>query len=172
MTRYGPPVDPAPLHPDVEPLRYLLGTWQGEGAGRYPTIDGFSYVETVELWHSGKPFLGYQQRTRHPVSGAPMHAESGYWRVVAAADLPPDAIAVEGIIAHPTGIAEVLAGTAVGTRLSVASATVARTPTAKDVVAVERRIEVSGDVLTYEVQMAAVGQPLQFHLAATLHRVD
>jgi hypothetical protein len=165
-------VAPPPLHADLEALGHLVGTWDGEGSGRYPTIDPFAYLETIELWHNGKPFLGYQQRTRHPESGAPMHTESGYWRVVPApVDLPAGAIGIEGVIAHPTGLAEILTGAATGGRVDVATTTVARTPGAKEVTAVERRIEVDGDVLTYEVHMAAVGQPLQFHLAATLHRV-
>lgn len=164
------PVGPPPLHPDVEPLRAVVGTWAGTGEGRYPTIDAFVYLEDVELWSSAKPFVGYQQRTRHPGTGAPMHAESGFVRVVGPAG-DDGALPLEAVIAHPTGLAEILAGSFRGTRIDLATVEVARTPTAKEVVGVERTIEVVGDELTYEVRMAAVGQPLQFHLAATLHRV-
>ena len=52
-----------------------------------------------------------------------------------------------------------------------ASTYLATTRTAKEVTALRRRFELDGDTLGYTVAMAAVGQPLQHHLAATLHRV-
>ena len=43
-------------------------------------------------------------------------------------------------------------------------------PTAKEVSAFGRSLRIDGDELSYSVQMGAVGQPLQHHLAAVLHR--
>ncbi len=54
--------------------------------------------------------------------------------------------------------------------MQLATTTVALTSTAKSVTAVERRFDLRGDVLEYTVSMAAVGLPLQHHLAATLER--
>ena len=165
-------MDPSPdLLVRMEPLRMLLGTWRGEGAGRYPTIAPFSYVEEVTFWHAGKPFLGYEQRTRDAASGLPLHAESGFWRVVDDVTAAAPAVTIEAVIAHPTGISEVLTGSCRDGRVDVTTTQVTTTPTAKDVTRVARHLVVDGDTLTYEVEMAAVGLPLQHHLAATLHRV-
>ncbi len=158
-----------PLHPGMEQLAGLLGTWRGEGAGEYPTIEPFRYREEVRFWHVGKPFLAYAQRTWAADDGRPLHAETGYWR------LAPDGT-VEVVLAHPTGIVEVLEGrlepAAGGGRVELASTAMARTASAKEVTALHRVFELRDGVLAYTLAMAAVGQPLVHHLAAELRRAD
>jgi hypothetical protein len=78
---------------------------------------------------------------------------------------------VELVLAHPTGIVEVEEGRLDGGRIELASTTMAGTATAKEVTALRRRFDLDGDRLGYTVAMAAVGQPLQHHLAARLTRV-
>lgn len=158
----------ADLHPGVAVLAPLIGTWSGRGAGDYPTIEPFSYLEEVTFAHVGKPFLSYTQRTRSD-DGRPLHAESGYLRV------PGDG-RIELVLAQPSGITEVdegaltVDGTALGIELS--STGIGLTTSAKTVAAVHRSIRVDGDRLDYTLLMGAVGQPLQHHLTATLHRTS
>ena len=155
------------LHPDLKELAPLLGTWAGRGSGKFPTIESFDYLEEVVFTHVGKPFLAYGQKTKAATDGKPLHAETGYLRA-------PKPGHVELVLAHPSGITEIEVGTytvADGViELELTASTIGLTPTAKEVTALGRRFRLDGDELSYSVQMGAVGQPLQNHLAAVLHR--
>jgi hypothetical protein len=155
------------LHPDLAVLAPLLGTWAGSGEGEYPTIGPFGYREEVTFGHVGKPFLTYGQKTKASDDGRPLHAETGYLRV-------PSPGRVELVLAHPTGITEIQEGTlsVSGTVITMETTATAigLTSSAKDVTALGRSFRIDGDELTYTLRLGAVGQPLQHHLAATLHR--
>jgi hypothetical protein len=153
-----------PLHPDLEPLAMLLGTWSGSGRGEYPTIESFAYRETVTFAHAGKPVMAYAQRTARSDDGTPLHAESGFLR-------PGGPGRLELVLAHGFGVVEVAEGTVDGSRIELRSVAVHGTSTAKEVRQIERDLVVDGDVLRYEVRMAAVGVPLTHHLSAQLVRV-
>jgi hypothetical protein len=152
------------IHDDIRSLEFLLGTWVGEGEGVYPTIQPFAYTEQVTFTPGpGKPFLAYTQKTWRAGTREPLHSESGYLRGFGNET-------VEFVIAQPTGIVEVHVGTVIGHRLTMEGKAIT-TLAARSVTATRRVIEVSGDQLTYQLDMAAVGQELQHHLKATLKRV-
>ena len=163
------------MHPDLEPMAFLLGRWEGAGIGGYPTIESFRFGQEISFSHNGKPFLIYTSRTwrldEEGQIGLPLGTESGYWR-------PRPDNQVEVMLAHPTGIVEIYLGEIAGTRIEMATDVVARTATAKEVTAGRRLYglvgpgESGGQDLAYAYDMAAMGQALQPHLSAQLKHVS
>lgn len=150
------------LHPDLEPLAFLIGSWAGVGRGEYPTIESFRYAEQVEFSPGpGKPFLAYVQRTQ-TTDGEPLHSEAGFLRMTGSGP--------ELVIAQPTGLAEAHSGTLDGQILALQSLAVASTPEAKDVREVQRQLRVVGGVLHYRLELAYAEVPLTLHLEAELRR--
>jgi hypothetical protein len=135
----------------------------GAGTGTYPTVDDFTYGEEARFWHSGKPHLLYSQRTWDATTGAPMHAETGFWR-------PQEDGSIELVLSHSFGLTEISTGTVSGRRIEVSGHSLVPAPSAKPVTSVERAYTVDGDVLEYSFGMAAAEQPLQAHLLARLQR--
>lgn len=127
----GKDLDVATLHPDLTPLVFLVGQWSGEGTGRYPTIEPFSYGEEIRISHVGKPFLAYTQRTWSLHDGRPLHSETGYWRC-----LPGGR--VELVLVQPTGLVEVDEGEVHEQTVEVVSRIVGYTSSAKGVASVAR----------------------------------
>ncbi|MCH5677029.1 FABP family protein [Streptomyces gilvus] len=163
-----PDAAPQP-HELLRPVLGLLGVWRGRGEGEYPTLGAdFSYAQEVTFSHDGRPFLRYEARAwLIDGDGAPVRPaarESGWWR------LQPDG-RVEALITQPTGIAEIAVGRAADGVVDLATDGVALTPTAKQVDATRRRYTLTDeDTLAFVHDLAAVGQPLQHHLSATLRR--
>src|SRR5579875_1112510 len=164
------PGGPAPeLHPDLEPLAFLLGRWEGAGVGGYPTIESFQFGQEISFSHNGKPFLSYTSRTwlldAEGRIGRPLATETGFWR-------PQPGNKVEVLLAHPTGITEIYLGEVTGTRADLVTDVVARTETAKEVTAGRRLYGLIGTDLGWAYDMAAMGQPLQSHVSAQLKKVS
>lgn len=154
------------LHPSLEPIAALIGTWRGPGRGEYPTITSFEYTEEVTFTDVGKPFLHYVQRTTSP-EGAPMHTETGFLRVSAEG-------VVEFVLAQPTGqteLAEGLLVTAPDGFSCELHSRVVNSGSAKQVDATIRRLELTDGTLTTTFAMAAVGVPMTHHLSSELRRV-
>jgi hypothetical protein len=158
-------------HPDLAPLSFLLGRWEGVGKGDYPTIEAFDFVQEVTFTHNGKPFLIYNSRSwlleADGTKGRPLGMETGFWR-------PRPGNHLEVLLTHPTGITEVYLGQVSGTTIELATDAVVRTESAKEVTAGKRLYGLVASQregekdLAYAFDMAAVGQPLQPHLWARL----
>ena len=156
----------APLHPLCEPVAFLLGTWHGEGRGGYPGMTAFAYREEMRVWHTGKAYLAFEQRTWQTdghKAGREIHGELGYLRCREDGGL-------ELIVAMAPGHVEVSTGRVAGTRISLASAGVLDAASASPVSAVTRTWWLEDEVLRYDLEMSANGQSMSWHLSAELRR--
>jgi nitrobindin-like protein len=160
---------PGEPHPDLAPITFLLGRWEGAGIGGYPTIESFQFGQEITFGHNGKPFLYYVSRTwlldaeGKPVR--PLAMETGFWR-------PQPEGMIEVMLAHPTGIVEIYLGEVSGTRINMATEMVVRTKSAKEVRGGRRLYGLVGADLGYSFELAAEGEALQAHTSAHLKHVS
>ena len=156
------------LHKACQPLAVMVGEWHGSGVGHYPDIEEFEYLEEITFGHVGKPFLTYSQRTKNPSDRQPLHSEQGFLRII-------DDRTLEMVVAQPTGVVEVHNGFYAANQdscvMNLDSTQVVTTSTAKPVEQVRRVLRIEDDRLTYDLAMAAGGQPMHHHLEASLERV-
>jgi hypothetical protein len=156
------------LHPALLGLLPYVGLWRGTGKGGYPTSEDFDYAQEVRFSHDGRPFLFYEARSwlidpdGKPLG--PSAREVGWWR-------PQADDRVEALITHPTGVMELSLGEIKGLSVELASDTVVRTASAKEVTAYHRLYGIVEGALLYAVDMAAMGHALTPHLSARLERV-
>lgn len=160
---------PSDLHADVSPLAFLLGHWQGNGQGAYPTIESFSFGQEIAFTHDGRPFLHYFSRTWLVDADGnevrPLALETGFFR-------PKPQGGLEVVLSHPTGFVEVYYGKVEGAKVEMSTDAVVRTATAKEYTAGQRLYGlVEGDLL-WTFDMAAMAQPLQSHIWARLRRAE
>ncbi|XP_059559866.1 peroxynitrite isomerase THAP4 isoform X1 [Myotis daubentonii] len=124
----APGREPPKMNPVVEPLSWMLGTWLSDppGAGTFPTLQPFQYLEEVHISHVGQPMLNFSFNAFHPDTRKPMHRECGFIR------LQPDTNKVAFVSAQNTGIVEVEEGEVNGQELCIASHSIARISFAKE----------------------------------------
>ncbi len=160
--------------PALVPIAWLVGVWAGAGVVGYPTMEGdLRFGQEVEFSHDGRPFLSYRSQTwlldEEGARVRPLAGETGYWRVVA-----PDAAgapALEVLLVHPTGVAEIFLGSVEGASIRLHTDLVARTVTAKEYTAATRLYGLVEGDLMWVLEMAAMGHPLGAHASARLKRV-
>jgi len=135
---------PEGLHPDLNPLAWMVGTWRGKGRGEYPNIEGFEYAHEVVFNHDGRPFLNYYSRS---------------WIIDA-----------EVLISHNTGITEGWVGQFDGPKIQLVLDQGYSAPSAKIVTAGVRLYGLVAGELFFAYDMAAEGQELQAHIWSSLER--
>ncbi len=162
--------EPKP-HDACRALFPLVGVWRGQGTVDYPTIDGpYRFEQQITISHDGRPFLLHETRSRLIDDGGHVvrlaARETGWWRP------QPDG-GIELLLAHCTGLLELFSGTTNSqSSWELATETVVRSASAKEVNAARRRYDIDADgELSYVEERAMVGQPMTAHVWARLHRV-
>ena len=168
---------PEGLAPEVYPLAWLVGRWEGEGVIAYPTIPEVTVTQQVAVDHDGGPYLSWSSTVwlADPTGGTEPRVwgtESGYWRIPPdrPADLPADRHPVELLLADPAGHLTLYAGITGNGRIDLASDLIARTPDAAEVSAATRLFGLVNGELMWTWDIAAFGQPLQSYASARLSR--
>ncbi|KAM5229424.1 peroxynitrite isomerase THAP4 [Ctenodactylus gundi] len=165
-----PSREPPKMNPVVEPLSWMLGTWLSDppGAGTFPTLQPFQYLEEVHISHVGQPMLNFSFNSFHPDTHKPMHRECGFIR------LKPDTNKVAFVSAQNTGIVEVEEGEVNGQELCIASHSIARISFAQEphVEQITRKFRLNSEgKLEQTVSMATTTQPMTQHLHVTYKKV-
>ncbi|GAA1252371.1 FABP family protein [Oryzihumus leptocrescens] len=157
------------LPPELLPLAWMIGRWEGAGVVGYPTIESVNFGQEVIVSNDGRPFLEWQSRTWLLNDAGeqvrPLATELGFWR-------PAGDGEVELLLTHPTGIVEMYHGTVEPAKIEVRTDGVIRSPLAKEYNAGHRLYGLVESQLMWAMDMAAVGQPLQSHASAQLKRVE
>jgi len=156
-------------------LSPLVGTWKGEGSGRFPTIASFNYFEEcVFSSNDYEPLIHFEQKTwvksTDPTNGTPLHWESGFVRAI-------EDGRVEISNAQNGGRVEVLRGAIDETAylegivlLKLESVLLGNDPR---LIQTTRRYQLQNDILTYSIEMATTRTPKrEQHLEAKLKRLS
>ncbi len=157
------------LPPDLAPVAWIVGRWEGAGVVGYPTMaESFNFGQELDVRHDGRPFLHWSSRTwLLDADGQPIRqsgTETGFLRIVPGGE-------AELLLAHPTGIIEMYFGPAEPAKLSLRTDSVVRSPHAKEYNAATRHYGLVNGDLMWVMDMAAMGTPLTSHLSAQLKRV-
>ncbi|WP_370891942.1 FABP family protein [Janibacter sp. GXQ6167] len=161
-------IDPT-LNPEIAPLAWLVGTWEGAGVVGYPTMESANFGQEIVCSHDGRPFLRWESRTwlldESGEKVRPLATELGFWR-------PGGDGEVELLLTHPTGFLEMYYGSVEPAKIQLRTDGVLRSPHAKEYTAAQRLYGLVESNLMWVMDMAAVGQPMTSHVSAELKRVE
>lgn len=192
----------ATLPPELVPLSWLIGVWEGSGVVNYSIGDETRNVEfgqRISFSHDGFPYLNYNSYTWVGEENRPLVSETGYWRLgrdLADSDPGPgmlpgvgeaqyasaDAVEtlrndaggfdIEVALLHPGGVSELYLGQVKGPRIDLATDAVMRSASAKEHSASTRLYGLVDGHLLWAWDIAALGQELSSHASGRLAKVD
>jgi hypothetical protein len=171
-------VFPDGLAPEIYPLAWLVGKWEGVGVLEYPGIERADIRASVEFAHDGGPYLMYQAVLTlvgpDGEDGAVWSRESGFWRI--SPQLPEGLELGEGqqpvelVLTDASGTVALFLGAVGNGRIEIATDLMARTASAPDVGGATRLYGNVGGELLWAWDIAAFGHELQSYASGRLAR--
>ena len=117
------------IHPDLAPIAWMIGRWEGNGKAAYPGIEGFDFGQQIDFAHNGGNYLHYLSQMFEVdddgMAIRPLDMETGFWR-------PQSDGSLEVVMCNPAGYAEVWYGSITGSKIELATDAVVRTASAED----------------------------------------
>jgi hypothetical protein len=155
------------LHPDLTPIAWMIGRWEGSGKATYPGTEDFEFGQQIDFAHNGGNWLHYLSQTfevdDQGMAIRPLEMETGFWR-------PRRDDSLEVVMCNPAGYAEVWYGSISGAKIELVTDAVVRTVSAVEYAAGQRLYgHVAGDLL-WTFDKAAHGHSLQTHMWGRLRR--
>lgn len=161
---------------ELVPVSWLAGRWEGAGVLVSDSTGEVQVGQEVDIAVDARGFLHHRsQLWRLDADGArtePLDTEVGFWRSAVEQGSPQEpGIDVELVLAHPTGVVELLVGRGTGARVDLVSDAVVRSPGGSDYTAGRRTYGlVEGDLL-WVLDVASPTEPLHARVSARLKRV-
>jgi len=170
----------ADLAPEVYPLAWLVGSWDGHGVIEYPEIPSTDFRQRIDFTHDGGPYLEYRSVITligpDGEDGAVWSLESGFWRV---APEVPEGIELaefqrplEVVITDAAGFVAVYVGAVGNGRIDLGTDLMARTASAPEVAGATRLYGLVNGELMWALDLAAFGHALQSYASGRLSRVE
>ena len=164
----------AKISATIARLSPLLGTWRGEGSGRFPSITSFHYTEECVFTSNGcEPIIHFEQKTlvksTDETNGSPLHWESGFFRALEDGSVEVSNAQNGGRVEVLKGVIDEAAYLEGVLLLKLESVLFGNDPR---LIQTMRRYEVRTNTLNYLIETATVRTPeRQRHLQATLEKV-
>lgn len=161
---------PSDLHPDLVPLAFLLGRWEGAGVFDFPGAEKCNFGQAVTFTHDGRAFLEYTSHSwvldTEGNKVRPLESETGYWRIDSERKVDVTTTRDEGVVEIWAG--ELAEGKP---QIDLVTDVVARLPGSSDYSGGKRLYGYVNSDLMWAGEKATPAVPLRAYMSAHLKKV-